>query len=411
MTSIIILIFILILFWAFFSGAETAFISSDRLKLRKMEKEGSRRAKIALFLIEKPERILTTVLIGTNLSLVLAANLTAKLFYQIYGKPRPISSIITITVLSLFLCEVLPKNLAFKNNIKFTLLSSYPLMFFYILFYPVILVLSVVTRIFIKIVGIEYTGLIPSIFKEKEDVRIFFQVSIGKQFDREKTRYFVDSLDFGTKILADIQIPLVDIKAIKYESSIGDAVNFIKKYHKSVIPVYKSRIDDIVGVVMPRSILNQQKDRPVSEVMDDPKFVPETKSINDLYREMFENDIAVVFGVDEHGGVTGLATIYDIGEEIIGKISSLEEKKNLIVKISPTEYLVDGDVEIDELNHLLAIDLEAEGVNTLNGLVTKVLGRIPEKGSTIKLKNCIITVEKSSKKRAELLRVKRIPGN
>ncbi len=284
-------------------------------------------------------------------------------------------------------------------------------MFFYILFYPVILVLSVVTRIFIKIVGIEYTGLIPSIFKEKEDVRIFFQVSIGKQFDREKTRYFVDSLDFGTKILADIQIPLVDIKAIKYESSIGDAVNFIKKYHKSVIPVYKSRIDDIVGVVMPRSILNQQKDRPVSEVMDDPKFVPETKSINDLYREMFENDIAVVFGVDEHGGVTGLATIYDIGEEIIGKISSLEEKKNLIVKISPTEYLVDGDVEIDELNHLLAIDLGAEGVNTLNGLVTKVLGRIPEKGSTIKLKNCIITVEKSSKKRAELLRVKRLPGN
>ncbi len=408
MISTLLSILIFLTVWAFFAGSETAFISSDRIKLKNMERKGIKSAKIALFLIEKPQRLLTTVLIGTNISLVFAANLTARLFYQLYGRPRPLSSVVSITILSLILCEMLPKNIAFKNNIAFTRIAAYPILIFYFISYPVVLILSVITRFLIKIIGIEYTGLLPSLFKEKEDVKIFFRSGIGKELDDDQTRYFVDSLDFGSKRLADVQIPLVEIKAISYNSSIADALNFIKKTHKSIIPIFKDRIDNIVGFVLAHELLGKEKELSIDNLVREPQFVPETKLINELYRDMFIHDIPVVFGVDEHGGVTGLATIYDIGEEVIGKINTIEEKKKLIVRIGDNEYLLDGDVEIDEINHILDLDLQGNGVTTLNGLITKELGRIPKKGDAIKFDNCIITVEKSSKKRAELLKVKKV---
>jgi len=405
--SDISIVVILLFLWAFFAGSETAFISTDRLKLKNLEKKGVKNAKIALFLIEKPERLLITVLMGTNISLVLAANLTAKIFYEISGKPKPLSSIVILTLISLILCEILPKNMAFKNNFKFTLVTSYPLYISYIIFYPAVFVLSIINRVIIKFIGIPYTGLIPSLFKKKEDIKLFLISSIGKKFSRDQSRYFVESLDFSYKKVSDIQIPLVDIKALQPDSKVRDAISFFSKTHKSIVPIYKNRIDNIVGVVFSNDLIGVDKNLELSEVMREPYFIPENRLINDLYSDMYKNDILAVFGVDEHGGVTGMATLYDLGEEIIGKISNIDEKKNLIIKISNKEYLFDGDVEIDDINHLLNLNITSEDFTTLNGFITKRLGRIPIKGDKVEFEGYRFIVEKSTKKRAELIRAKK----
>lgn len=407
MISDISIVVILLFLWAFFAGSETAFISTDRLKLKNLEKKGVKNAKIALFLIEKPERLLITVLMGTNISLVLAANLTAKIFYEISGKPKPLSSIVILTLISLILCEILPKNMAFKNNFKFTLVTSYPLYISYIIFYPAVFVLSIINRVIIKFIGIPYTGLIPSLFKKKEDIKLFLISSIGKKFSRDQSRYFVESLDFSYKKVSDIQIPLVDIKALQPDSKVRDAISFFSKTHKSIVPIYKNRIDNIVGVVFSNDLIGVDKNLELSEVMREPYFIPENRLINDLYSDMYKNDILAVFGVDEHGGVTGMATLYDLGEEIIGKISNIDEKKNLIIKISNKEYLFDGDVEIDDINHLLNLNITSEDFTTLNGFITKRLGRIPIKGDKVEFEGYRFIVEKSTKKRAELIRAKK----
>lgn len=405
MTDKLFVILALLAAWAFYAGSETAFISVSRIKLNDQRKKGSKAAFFAQHLLKKPERLLTTALIGTNVSLVLTANLAALLFGMLFGKPKPVISVVSVTLVSLILCEILPKNLGIRYNLRITLLTALPMFVSYILFYPVGRIFSFLTRIIIRSVGISYTGLAPSLFSKKEDLKIFLKSSLSEPVTKDQTRYFLDSLDFSRKELSDVMIPLVEVQALKANERVKSCFNFVRDHRKYYIPVYKDRIDNIVGLIYARDISGIDKNIPLALIMREPYFVPENKNINALYRELHENDVPVVFAVDEHGGVTGMATIYDIGEEIIGRISAAAKQKELIVKIRDGEYLCDGEVEIDDLIYLLSIEIGQEDITTLNGLILKELGRIPKKGDEIEMHGLRFVVEKGGRKRAELIRV------
>ena len=137
MMAKVIYIIILLMLWAFFAGSETAFISVSRFKLNNLKKKGKKSASLAYYLLERPERLLATSLVGINISLVLSANITALLFFDIFGKPKPIISIAVLTVVSLIFCEIIPKNLAIKKSLNVTLFSSIPMYIFYIAFFPI----------------------------------------------------------------------------------------------------------------------------------------------------------------------------------------------------------------------------------------------------------------------------------
>jgi len=401
----VFLLLILFMFWAFFAGTETAFISVNRFKLNNLKKKGQKNAIVAYYLLEKPDRLLTTTLVGTNFSLVMAANITAVLFYNILEKSEPVISIVVLTVISLILCEIIPKNLALKNSLKITLLFSYPLYVFYFIFYPIGKIFSFLSKIFIRLIGASHSSSIPDMFSKKDDVKIFLTAQLIKSITKEERRYFVDSLDFGDKELSDIMIPLVEIRALSVNEKIELCYQFVREYHKCYIPVYEERIDNIVGVIYVNDLFKVDKNLRLSAVMREPLFVPENKNINELYRELYVKDIPVVFAVDEYGGVTGIGTIYDIGEEIIGEISVFDEKENIFVKIKDNEYLCTGDVEIDEVNHRLSIDIFIEDFTTLNGFVLKKLGKIPKKGDYIEANGYRFIVEKGGEKKVELIRI------
>ncbi|UCB44381.1 MAG: HlyC/CorC family transporter [Spirochaetota bacterium] len=401
------LLYIVILFmlWAFFAGSETAFISASRFKLNNLRKKGRRRASIAYFLLERPERLLGTSLVGTNISLVLSANITAILLSEIFGKPQPLLSIAILTVASLLCCEIIPKNIAIKKSLKITLISALPMYIFYFIFFPIGKLFTFITMGIMRISGISYTGSLPSIFKRREDVEVFLKTSLKSRLSEDESRYFVDSLDFGMKDLSAIMIPLVDIKALPYNQKIRDCLYFIKTVRKAYIPVYKDRIDNIIGVIYAQDIIHLNKNLSITEVMQKPIFAPESKNINMLYKELHEKEIPIVFTVDEWGGITGMSTIYDIGEEVIGKITGFEDKKSLIVQLKKGEYLCDGEVEIDEISDKLSIAIEHENVITLNGLLSNELGRIPQKGDSIKIAGYVFTVERSTKTKAQLIKI------
>ena len=401
----VFLLLILFMFWAFFAGTETAFISVNRFKLNNLKKKGKKNAIVAYYLLEKPDRLLTTTLVGTNFSLVMAANITAVLFYNILEKSEPVISIVVLTVISLILCEIIPKNLALKNSLKITLLFSYPLYVFYFIFYPIGKIFSFISKIFIRLIGASHSSSIPDMFSKKDDVKIFLTAQLIKSITKEERRYFVDSLDFGDKELSDIMIPLVEIRALSVNEKIELCYQFVREYHKCYIPVYEERIDNIVGVIYVNDLFKVDKNLRLSAVMREPLFVPENKNINELYRELYVKDIPVVFAVDEYGGVTGIGTIYDIGEEIIGEISVFDEKENIFVKIKDNEYLCTGDVEIDEVNHRLSIDIFVEDFTTLNGFVLKKLGKIPKKGDYIEANGYRFIIEKGGEKKVELIRI------
>jgi putative hemolysin len=403
------LAYIVILFslWAFFAGSETAFISTSRFKLNNLKKKGKKNASIACYLLERPERLLQTSLVGTNIALVLSANLTSLLLYDLFGEAKPVISIFVLTIASLICCEIIPKNLAIKNGLKLTLLFSFPLYVFYFIFFPIGKVFTFITKAVMKIVGVSGTGRLPTLFKRREDVEIFLTASLAKTLNRDERRFFVDSLDFGSKVLSDILVPLVDIDAVVYDCRVKDCIGLIEEKKRSYLPVYTERIDNIIGVLYAQDLVTTNRNLPVGSLMKKPYYMPESKNINELYRELYETDTPVVFAVDEYGGVTGMSTFYDIGEEVIGKISGFEDKKSLIVKLRENEWLCDGETEIDELKDHLKTKFKEGPYTTLNGMLSNTLGRIPEKGDELILGGYSFFVEKSSLTKAILIKVSR----
>ena len=407
MVSDIIIITALLLFWAFFAGTETAFISANRFKLNNLRKRGKKSAVIAFYLLEKPDRLLTTTLVGTNFCLVTAANMTALTLSRIMGKPVPLLSIMILTLTSIVFCEIVPKNIGIRNSLRVTLLFSYPLYIFYFIFYPVGKIFSFVSQILIRIVDVTHTGFIPHLFSKKDDLKIFLTSQLKRSAIKGESRYFVETLDFGEKRLSDIMVPLVEIHALSILERIEACFEFVRQYQKYYIPVYEKRIYNIVGIIYINDLFGADKNCKLQDVMREPFYVPENKKINELYRELYERDVSVFFGVDEFGGVTGMGTIYDIGEEVIGEINVASEKQSIFITVKENEFLCSGDLEIDDINHRLSIDIITEDFTTLNGLMINRLGRIPSKGDSIEVQGYRFIVEKSSKKRTELIRIRK----
>ncbi|KPJ89002.1 MAG: hypothetical protein AMS17_03540 [Spirochaetes bacterium DG_61] len=407
MVSDIIIITALLLFWAFFAGTETAFISANRFKLNNLRKRGKKSAVIAFYLLEKPDRLLTTTLVGTNFCLVTAANMTALTLSRIMGKPVPLLSIMILTLTSIVFCEIVPKNIGIRNSLRVTLLFSYPLYIFYFIFYPVGKIFSFVSQILIRIVDVTHTGFIPHLFSKKDDLKIFLTSQLKRSAIKGESRYFVETLDFGEKRLSDIMVPLVEIHALSILERIEACFEFVRQYQKYYIPVYEKRIYNIVGIIYINDLFGADKNCKLQDVMREPFYVPENKKINELYRELYERDVSVFFAVDEFGGVTGMGTIYDIGEEVIGEINVASEKQSIFITVKENEFLCSGDLEIDDINHRLSIDIITEDFTTLNGLMINRLGRIPSKGDSIEVQGYRFIVEKSSKKRTELIRIRK----
>ncbi len=399
-------IFGLLVAWAFFAGSETAFVSTNRFRLYALRKKGARAARPVYYLLEKPERLLSTTLVGTNIALVLASNLTAILYTGLLGRPRPFLSLLTITVLSLVFCEVLPKNIALNNNLRWSLASGPLMYFFYILFFPAGKIFSFLARIVMRMIGI-YTGEKHGLFKHKDDVRFFLTTHLEPRLTKNESRYFMDSLEFSEKTLSDIMTPLVEINALPVSASVRECNDFVREYGWASIPIYNTRIYNVTGVVYSDELIGKDRNMSVLDIMHEPVFFPETKNLGELYRELYQKKNPTVFAVDEFGGVTGLATIYDIGEEVTGRITRIEQQ-NLIMEVRRGEYICSGDVEIDDINHLLSISIGHQNFTTLNGLLTKNLGKIPESGNFITIQGFKFIVEQSSRKRAELVRIQKV---
>jgi putative hemolysin len=404
--SNLIIIAVLLLFWAFFAGTETAFIATNRFRLNNLRKRGKNNALIASFLLEKPDRLLTTTLVGTNFCLVMTANMTSVLFAQVMGRPVPLLSIAVLTFSSLVICEILPKNIGIRHSLRLTLLFSYPLYVFYFIFYPIGKIFSFVSQVIIRIVDVSHTGYMPHLFSKKDDVKIFLTSQLKRSAIKGESRYFVETMDFGEKKLSDVMVPLVEVHAIPVQGRVEACHDFVRENQKYYIPIYEKRIFNIVGVVYISDLFDADRSLRIRQIMREPYFVPENKKINELYRELYERDVPVFFAVDEFGGVTGMGTIYDIGEEVIGEINVASEKQSVFIKINEREYLCSGDLEIDEINHRLGVDIDSTDFTTLNGLMISMLGRIPKNGDHIETEGFRFIVEKSSKKRTELIRIK-----
>lgn len=398
-----IVIFIFIVLSAFFSGTETALVSANKLKLNSLMERGSTRARRALALLDHIEDALGTTLIGNNI-----ANIAATAFITFIAARAFLlkeTGIIIVTFIQatifLLLCEIMPKIIARSKSESYLMTFSVPVSFFMMVLKPGVklsLMFSTALKNRLNFKSSDY-----SITQSKDEIDMLFK--LGKKegvIDKEHHDLVLEILSFHDVTANEVMIPTIDIISIEKKESVKKLARLIDKTRFSRIPVYEDRVDNIIGYVGYRNLLRRKKELSIESMLKKPYYVPETKKIYELFNEMLEKKIHLVFVVNEFGAVEGMLTPEDIAEEIVGEIQTQDHPdENLITKINKNKYLLSGGLDIDFFQRRFSVAIEKRGFETIAGFVTYKLGRIPSKGEELVFEGATYIVEEATEKSVE----------
>ncbi len=399
----IIILSFLLCFSAFFSAAETAFFSISRTKARHLAKDNQRPYVLIHQLKENPHRLLTTILIGNNVVNIGASALATAVALKIFPDYALGLATGIMTLLILVFGEVFPKSLATRNNVAIARLTVYPVYWCSILFFPILKFLDFVPML---------TGIIQntSIVTEDELMTIVEVVEEEGEIKEEERELIHNIFEFDDTNASEIMTPRADMFVVDAGQPLD--LKAVASSGFTRIPVIEADIDHVVGIVnikdifVQQSVLNQPVD--IRSIMRPPYFVPENKKLDALLRRFKKrkNHIAIV--VDEHGGVSGLITLEDVLEELVGEISDetdMEEPQ--IIKVQDNEWIVPGKSDIDEVNELIPMNiLDSKEFDTFSGYVLNQTGRIPRVNEEIPIGNFLVIVQEMDGNRVKQYRIK-----
>ncbi len=430
LTQIIVLV-ILVLFNAYFAATEIAFISLNDAKIEKEAKEGNKKAKNILKMLKSPSKFLATIQIGITLAGFLSSAFASDAFADklapILNSWLPVLSleawrgisIILITIILSFFTlvfgELVPKRLAMKYYEKISYATI-----------GVIRGISIVTAPFVKLLTFS-TNMISKIFgvgEAEEEVvteeEIKMMIDEGEEkgtIERGEKQLLNNVFEFNDIIVSEVMTPRTEMYAIDINSDINDTLDEIDEFKYSRIPVYEDNIDDIKGILFVKDILKPLKDNKrvdIKKLIREPYFIPESKDIDELFKEMQQNKVQIAIAIDEYGGTAGLITMEDIIEELVGNIfDEYDEEEVDYKKIDENTYILSGTITSYELKKIFNIELPEGDYETLSGYLIDKLGRIPDEDEhpVIEDENLTYKVEEIDDKRIKYVKVCRNMNN
>ena len=427
MEEILILI-ILVLINAFFAASEIAFISLNDAKIDIEAKDGNKKAKKIKRMLENPSKFLATIQIGITFAGFLSSAFAAERFAGelspiLYNWIPAISlgawnkvAIIIITIIlsyfTLIFGELVPKRIAMKYSEKIAYGSIGVIRAISIVMSPFVRFLTFSTNIVSKIFGVSEN--------EEETVteeEIRMMVDVGEEkgtIDEEEKTMINNVFEFNDKIVSEIMVPRTEIYAVDMNLSISESIEEMtenEEFRYSRIVVYEENIDNVKGIVYLKDILlsGKNKNTKIKNLVKEAYFVPDSKPVNELFEEMRKNRKQIAIAVDEYGGTSGLVTMEDILEEIVGEIyDEYDEVEDIYQEIDENTFILSGSMAIYEVEGLLNIEIEDGDYDTLSGYLIDKLDRIPsekEKKITIDSEEATYIVEKVKDKRIDKVKV------
>jgi putative hemolysin len=397
-----IILFIFLCLSAFFSSAETAFISLSDIRIQHLidqERRGIRRVKK---LKDNNQRLLITVLIGNNLVNISASSIATSMAIQVFHSNAIGIAVGIMTILILIFGEIVPKNIAMAKNEPLAIFSAPILQVLQYVLYPVILILELITILLSKPFENEQSD--PIITEEE----IKSVVSLGEEVGevQEDERIMIHNIFRFSDLRADeIMIDRTHTFSIDSETEIEKAAADVVSKGYSRIPVYKEKPDNIVGILyakdMLAAILSGHHKEKVKEFIRPAMFIPESMLLDDLLTEFRKEKVHIALVTDEHGGISGLITIEDLLEEIVGEIYDETDNEEIMIrKVDDNKSLVRGETEIEEVNRELQLNLsEKEDYETISGFILSKLRFIPAVGDELKTPGAVIRVTKADAQR------------
>ncbi len=394
---------------AFFSASETALTSLSRIRLRNMVDEHVKNADLIMQLLEDPNRLLSSILVGNNLVNNGASALTTALAIQMFngntGNGAGLATII-ITIIILIFGEITPKTIAAQKAEKVALIVVKIIAVCVFVFRPVVAVLNVVTGALIRLFGCDPDEKSPLI--TEAELKTIVNVSHEEGVLESEERTMINNVfDFGDSKARDVMTPRTDIVAVPLDVTYEEYVRLVQEEGFSRMPVYGEDLDDIVGILYVKDIffLNEA-DFSAEKFMREPFFTYESKPLDELLAELKNSRLAVAVVLDEYGGTSGMITTEDIVEEIVGEIEDeYDDEEEEIEVIKDNEFVVDGSTRLEDFNEMVGTELESEEVDTIAGYILLLLGNFPQSGQEIEAEGLRIVVEEMDKNRIEKLRV------
>ncbi len=408
----LLIILFLLLASAFFSGSEVALFSLDKKKLDSNFKRPGLIYRYLTNLISFPKRLLVTILIGNTIVNVAASIVAVSLALDVTNYfSLPIDLLLTIqilliTILVLLFGELFPKMIASQNPVKFAKYIAIPMNIYSIIIYPVAEFITEMLRLSSSKISFDKSKSAIS----KDELVDLANISKEKGAIEEGEHSLISGfVMFSGLTVYEVMTPRVDIVAVPIEENYIGIIKTITNSGHSRIPVYKNNLDEIIGIVFAKDLLKnitlKDSDEKFSllSLIKKPLFVPETKLINDLLREFQEKKVHLAIVVDEYGGTSGLITLEDIIEEVLGDIwDEFDKEENNIIRLNENSHIALGKTKLDDLNEQLQTGIAIEDdYDTLGGFIFNKAGNIPKEGFNFEDGNFKYTVKEVQKKRVK----------
>ena len=399
----LVIVIILLSASAFFSSAETALMTSNKLKMRNLADNGDKRAAKVLKVTENTDKMLSAILIGNNIVNLTASSISTTLTLKIFGSKLVGIATGILTFLILVFGEITPKNVASKNAEKMALIYIGVISFLVTLLTPVIFIVNTVAKFVISIFnknGDDNNAV------TEEELRAMVEYSHEEGvIENEEKKMIVNVVDFGDTVAGDIMVPRVDMVMVDEKSSYEEILQVFREERYTRIPVYEETPDNVIGILNVKDFLliEDKENFIMKELLREPLYTYEYKKTSALMMDMRKTGANIVIVLDEYGITAGLITLEDMLEEIVGEIRDEfdADEDEGITKVSDLEYLIDGSTNLDDINDRIGLSLSSEEYESIGGLIMEKLGRLPVEGEIINFDNIVLTVKKMDHARIE----------
>ncbi len=400
----LLILILLIGLSAFFSSAETALTTVNKIRIRNLAEAGDKSAVTLTKVLEDQGKMLSAILVGNNVVNLTASSMSTTLAMNIWSNKAVGIATGVLTLVILVFGEITPKTISTLYSEKISLKYAKIIYLFMTVMTPVIYAVNVLSSGFLRLVHVDPNRKQEAI--TEDELRTIVEVSHEEGvIESEEKKIINNVFDFGDSVAKDIMVPRIDMAMVEVGATYDELIDIFREEKYTRMPVYEETTDNVIGIINMKDVLliDRNEEFHVRDLLREPLYTYEYKNTAELMVEMRQTSNNMIIVLDEYGATAGMITLEDLLEEIVGEIRDEydEDEEQELVEVGPGEYVVEGSMKLDDLNDLLDLELESEDYDSIGGLIIGQLDRLPEEGESVVCDGIRLVVDRLDKNRID----------
>ena len=400
----LLILILLIGLSAFFSSAETALTTVNKIRIRNLAEAGDKSAVTLTKVLEDQGKMLSAILVGNNVVNLTASSMSTTLAMNIWSNKAVGIATGVLTLVILVFGEISPKTISTLYSEKISLKYAKIIYLFMTVMTPVIYAVNVLSSGFLRLVHVDPNRKQEAI--TEDELRTIVEVSHEEGvIESEEKKIINNVFDFGDSVAKDIMVPRIDMAMVEVGATYDELIDIFREEKYTRMPVYEETTDNVIGIINMKDVLliDRNEEFHVRDLLREQLYTYEYKNTAELMVEMRQTSNNMIIVLDEYGATAGMITLEDLLEEIVGEIRDEydEDEEQELVEVGPGEYVVEGSMKLDDLNDLLDLELESEDYDSIGGLIIGQLDRLPEEGESVVCDGIRLVVDRLDKNRID----------